>query len=261
MPSTHERGVDLRGEFGARVTLALTASESRWIGYIRENVVGRLEGDDAERARTAAIVAWWSLKEGILDLPNPLRHNLCSAAGEQQIGDLAVCPRGAWQIGISGIQGGAVNLAETEAAARRLYPGKSFEAILERVAVETGVEGNAVDAIRNAMGDLRKAWLLRDGAIGFTLQKPFVERGCLSGSASWCYGGWDTARRFASGDERIREIVGDLETYFRGASTPKHPERSAIATILVLAGLVGLGYWAYREGYVDGAFRGARRAP
>jgi hypothetical protein len=248
------------------VTLALTASESRWLEYIRESIVGRLEGDDAERARAAAIVAWWALKEGILDLPNPLRHNLCSAAGEQQIGDLAVCPRGAWQIGISGIQGGAVSLTETEATASRLYPGKSAGAILERVAVETGIEGNAVDTIRNATGDLRKAWLLRDGAIGFTLQRPFVERGCLSrfsasaaepatsrveasGIPGWCYGGWDTARRFASDGERIHEVVGGLEAYFRGAPTPNGPT-SAIGAILVIAGLAGLGYWAYREGYV-----------
>lgn len=237
------------------MTLPLTPSEARWIDHIRSNVVGRLEGTEAERARTAAIVAWWALKEGILDLPNPLRHNLCSAAGERQIGDLGVCPRGAWQIGLSGIQGGAVRLADVEAVAQRLYLNLSIPEVLERSAKDAGIQDpDTLAAIRESTGDLRKAWLLRDGAIGFTLQRPFVERGCLSGRYPWCFGSWDTARRFASDEARIREVISDLESQFRGVPREADRRGGLLGNALLVALVGGATYLAVR-----GAGAGSRR--
>ena len=234
--------------------LALNASETRWIDFIRDRVVGRLQGSAEERARTAAIVGWWALKEGILDLPNPLRHNLCSAQGERQIGDFGTCDGGgAWQIGLSGIQGNAVTLAQAEATAARLYPGQSVTQILERTAVDAGVEGNAVDSIRNSTGALRKSWLLRDPAIAFTLQRPFVERGCLRSPQSWCFGGWDTARRFASSSARISEVIGELESRFSS------PSFARVLPILALAAGAGALYWAWKRGALKPIVTRARR--
>lgn len=213
------------------MTLELTPSESRWVDHVRDAIVPRLAGSLGERARTAAVVTWWALKEGIFDLPNPLRHNLCTVAGERQIGDLAVCPSGAWQVGVSGIQGGAVTLSDAEAVAKRLYPGLAIPDVLERSARDAGLDAATVAEVRSSTGELRKAWLLRDGAIGFTLQRPFVERGCLSGDHAWCYGGWDSARRFAGDPARVRHVIGELEAQMRGGS--------GLGVVALLLGLVG----------------------
>lgn len=224
------------------MALALNASEARWVEFIRANVVGRLAGSDRDRARTAAVVTWWALKEGILDLTNPLRHNLCGAGGDHPIGDLQTCPGGsAWQVGLSGIQPASVSLAQAEATARRLYPSESIETVLERTARSSGVDDSAADQIRNSSGDLRKSWLLRDGPISFTLQRPFVER-CFAGNApGWCFGTWDSARRFASDAGRIRSTVAELESMFSGAPTPGRSWRP----LLLAAALGGAAYYLY----------------
>jgi hypothetical protein len=226
----------------------LNPSERRWVDFIRSNIVGRLEGGDADRAETAAIVTWWSLKEGILDLASPLRQNLCHAGGaDHAIGDLATCPAGsAWQVGIAGIQPGAVTLAQVQAVASRLYPGISLVSLLDQIAVASGIQGAAVDQIRNSTGDLQKSWLLRDGPIAFTLQRPFVEKGCLgSSAASWCFGSWDSARRFASDAATVRGTIDELAGYFSGApSAPTAPGGSS-GTLAALAAVALLGGAAY----------------
>ena len=223
----------------------LTSAESNWIEYIWSNVVGRLRGSSDERARTAAIVTWWALKEGVLDVrPNPWRHNLCGAGGDHPIGDLEVCPPGsAWQVGMAGIQPNNVTLAQTEAVAREIYPGQDLSDVLRQIARDANVSNNdVVEAIATSTDQLRKAWLLRDPAISFTLQRVFVDNGCVRGSYSWCYGGWDTARRFASSGARVKEVIGQLESYYRSA-----PSRSGSSTAKRWAPLVliALGAGAY----------------
>ena len=222
------------------MTLQLTPSEAKWIDYIQKNVVGRLEGTSAQRARTAAVVTWWALKEGILDLPNPWRQNLCHTGGDHLIGDLEVCSSSIWQVGMSGIQPSSVSLSQVEATARRIYSGQSLSSVLADIADDARMDSATKDAIKASTGDLRKAWLLRDPAIAFTLQRPFVEAGCITGARSWCYGGWDTARRFASDGGRVKEVVAELEERFSGIGGISSSKQK-----LLLLGLLGLGafYW------------------
>jgi hypothetical protein len=225
------------------MALDLTASESRWISYI-ENHVAPIIG-----ARSAAVVAWWALKEGILDLPNPWRHNLCSrGGGDVRVGDLETCPGAAWQVGMSGIQPNNVSLASVEAAATKLYSGRSIPSILRSIADEAGVDEGIAQVVQAATGDLRKAWLLRDPAIGFYLQAPFVEKGCITGSYSWCYGTWDTARRFASNPARVQEVVSELQSRFSSAS-------SGTTTLGILLALGTIGYLGYHAFLKKGARR------
>lgn len=223
------------------MTLALNAREARWIDDVGRDAVPLLPGSPAQKARQAALVMWWALKEGVLDLPNPFRHNLCTAAGETQIGDLGVCPSGTWQIGITGIQGNAVTDAQVEAMRRRVRPRESVQDSLRRVAIRADVDNRTVQTIVDSTGALRRAWLLRDPAIAIPLQAPFVEACLRAGAPSWCFGSWDTARQFASSPARIREVIADLEArYLNSASGNRN-----WLPWLVLAGglgLIGYGY-------------------
>ena len=225
----------------------LTSSEARWIDYVKNAVVGRLAGSREERARTAGIVTWWALKEGILDTPNPLRHSLCSQAGaDRPIGDLEVCTGPIWQVGLAGIQPSSVSLAQAEDVAARLYPGESIPSVLRRTAENAGVDAATVQQIEQIGGTLRKSWLLRDPAIAFELQRPFVETQCLNGAASWCYGSWETARRFASDRSRIAQVTSELASFFQDAPTPR--SGLSFARALVLSVGAGAAYWWFTEG-------------
>ena len=225
----------------------LNPTEAFWIDYVKEHVVGRLEGSAAERARIAAIVTWWSLKEGVLDVkPNPWRHNLCSTG---KLGDLQVCSQRVWQLGMSGIQPSAVAEVQVDAVRDRLYPGVSDRALLGRIADDGGVErADTIASIESSTGDLRKAWLLRDPAISFTLQAPFVQAQCLRGndSASWCFGGWDTARRFANSSARIEQVIDALEDHYRDAPSIGRG-RSTLEKVAIAAAGGALVWWALYE--------------
>lgn len=223
----------------------LTPAEAHWIEYIWSTVTPRLLGTEEERARTAAIVTWWALKEGVLDMPNPWRHNLCGAGGNHQIGDLEVCPSGpAWQVGMAGIQPAAATLAQVEAVVSQIYPGEDHRALLRRIAQDASIQDSSVaSAIAASEGTLKKAWLLRDPAIAFTIQRPFVENGCLRGNYAWCYGSWDTAQHFARDKTRAAEVMMDLMGYFRTAPL-RQPESTSSRRWLPLV-LVGLGVGAY----------------
>lgn len=223
--------------------LGLNANESRWVDFIAKSVVPSMSGGD--KARTAAVVTWWALKEGILDLPNPLRHNLCTQAGEVQIGDLGVCPAGPWQIGLSGIQGNAVTDEQVESARRAAYGSEPVSTSLGRIARTARVDSATYDAIVRSTGALRRAWLLRDGAISFPLQRPFVEVCLGSNPPGWCFGSWDTARKFASSVPRISEVMGELERAF--APYAKASRGGSVLPWLVLA--AGAGFLSY--GYVQ----------
>jgi hypothetical protein len=201
-----------------------TAAQSKWTTHIRDSVVPRLAGTQAERARRAAIVTWWALKEGVLDKqPSPYRHNLCTRNGKDvTLGDLEICaPGSTWQVGISGIQLPNVTDAAVIATAQSLYPGKSLASILGSIAQAAGIDPASTTgkAIVASTGRLQASWLLRDPAIGITMQVPFADD-CVNGGPGWCYGFWPEAQTFASSLSRIQRVIGDLQTYFTTAAPP-----------------------------------------
>jgi hypothetical protein len=216
--------------------LQLNSREKYWIDYIKNNVVSRLPGSASEKARTAAVVAWWALKEGILDLSNPLRHSLC---GAEQVGSLQTCPGRAWQVGLSGIQPNAISLAQAESTAQRVYPGKSINSILRQIALD--IDSSVASQVENSTGDLRKSWLLKDPAISFTIQRPFVETQCINGNASWCFGNWDTAKKYASSNARIRDVINTLQNYYQSTAS------GILAWALLIASLGTVTYFVAKE--------------
>jgi hypothetical protein len=205
------------------LALGLNAAEQKWVDYVAANVVPKLAGTHEQRAHRAAMVTWWALKEGALDVaPSPFRHNLCASGSTQsQIGSLQTCP-GPWQVGIAAMYMTNVTDAQVTAAANALYPGVPLTTILANVAQTAGYapSSDTGKQIAASTGRLRASWLVRDGAIGVTLNEPFVDD-CFSAAPYWCFGNWSEATRFASGSARIREVVAQLETRFKtGAQTP-----------------------------------------
>jgi hypothetical protein len=215
------------GEVSSDLSLSgttFTAAQSKWTTHIRDVVVPRLAGTQAERARRAAIVTWWALKEGVLDAqPSPYKHNLCTRSGKDvRIGDLEICaPGSTWQVGLSGIQMPNVTDGQVIAAAQAIYPGKSLQAILGSIAQAAGLDPASTtgQAIVASTGRLQASWLARDPAVGITLNVPFADD-CVNGGPSWCYGFWPEAQTFASSLARIQRVIGDLQTYFSTAPTP-----------------------------------------
>ena len=192
----------------------LTANQTKWLAEI-EAAVPKLPGTPQERARRAAIVAWWALKEGVLGLGNPYLHNLCTRGGtDVTIGHQEACAS-TWQVGISGIQVPNVTDAQVANMAAQIYPGVSTNDVLTRIATAAGI---APSSLTGTTGRVRSGWLLRDPAIGIALQWPFADD-CVSGGPSWCYGSWAEARAFASSTSRIQSVIGELEKRFASTST------------------------------------------
>lgn len=192
----------------------LSANQAKWLTAI-EAALPNLPGTPQERARRAAIVAWWALKEGVLGKTNPYLHNLCTRGGtDVTIGHGEQCAS-TWQVGISGIQVPNVTDTQVTNMAAQIYPGKSLTQVLTDIANAAGI---APSTITGATGRVRSGWLLRDPAIGIALQWPFADD-CLSGGPSWCYGSWSEAQAFASSLSRIQSVIGALEQRFLAAKT------------------------------------------
>jgi hypothetical protein len=188
-----------------------------WLQHIARDVVPLLEGTRDERLDDASIVAWWSLKEGVLYLSNPVVYSNCNfTTGDARIGPLDVCPSGrAWQVGLAAVQVPNYSLSAVEATSTHLFPGRTIASVLEATAIEAGLDAASVDAVVASTGDLRKSWLLRTSAIGFTHQVGTVVAECIDGSRSWCFGtGWDTSRWFASDREAAMTSIEDIRAIF-----------------------------------------------
>jgi hypothetical protein len=231
--------------------LTLTSVEERWVRYVKREVLAKLPGTAADRAHTAAVVSWWALKEGAFNVqPDPFHHNLCSdGGGQRQLGPLEICNGAAWQVGIAALQMPDVTDAQVESAARSIHGDPT--AVLARVArlggLATGTPG--YETVVKSTGRLRASWLARDGAIGISLNRQFVET-CLSGGPSWCYGGWDEARAYASSTQRIKDVVTALQRYFSGTATAK--DRASATDACANADLGDGGYCAtYFDGKAD----------
>lgn len=187
----------------------LTTAEAANVRWIAANTVPRIGGDlDA-----AALVTWWSLKEGVLGLDNPHGFSHCD---NRRLGPLESCaPQCCWQVGISAVQVPTFDLARTTATAERLYPGWSADQVLAHTATYAGYPPGTPghDAIVDATGGFRNSWLLRNHGVGFVLNAPQVEAECVVGSLGWCYGtGWDTTARYAPTKAAAMRSVEDLRT-------------------------------------------------
>ena len=196
---------------------ALTARERRWMQYVAEHVVPALPGSRERRLEIAARAAWWSMKEGIFDTSNPPKYNNCNtSSGDRLIGPLEVCGAGrAWQVGLAAVQVPNHTLAELEQLAGELFPNVSITQVLADAAAEAGIDPASAtgQAIVQSSGSLRKSWLLRRSAIGFTaVERDEIVSECIVGSLRWCYGtGWDTTRWYAPNKPAAMRAIDEIE--------------------------------------------------
>ncbi len=177
----------------------LGRTEEQGVRFYASQVVPYLSGTRQERLTKAARVAWWALKEGVLDVRNPVAYSLCHfASGDASIGAFEVCPGAIWQSGIAGKQvWDAPAQATLEAWITERGPG-SIDEELRRAATFAGLGGGDANRVAAATSGLRRAWLVRVPYVGVEAQVGTVVGECVDGSRSWCYGrGWDTSALYA----------------------------------------------------------------
>src|SRR5688572_17953445 len=83
-----EDGDDDDGDGGGEGPLVvagtqLSANQAKWVQHVAEEIVPQMIGTRSQRIAKAAEVAWWSLKEGVLDLANPLVYSNCHFPPDQ----------------------------------------------------------------------------------------------------------------------------------------------------------------------------------
>lgn len=205
---------------------ALTPQQAAWVRYVAREVVPELRGTRSQRIDKAAHVAWWSLKEGVLDLSNALSYSNCHFPPDRHIGPLEVCPSpdNPWQVGVAGVQAAWRSLESVEALASSVHPDRSIRSVLSGAADAAGfAPGTAVgDTVASSTGRLRLSWLLRDAAVGFEAQHPTVQGECFvecsagwERTCAWCFGsGWDTTAAFAPTQSAARQSIADLRDHF-----------------------------------------------
>lgn len=214
---------DGAGDVAIRVRgVVLEGNPRRAIQRIARDIVGALPGSREEQLDQAAYVAWWALKEGVLDLDDPLSYSNCGYPSDHRIGPLEVCghPDYAWQVGIGGVQAAWRSAASVDSIARWVHPGLTTSEILARAATAAGHPPGTYtgDAIVASDGRLRLSWLLREGAVGFAAQYPVVVNECFSEcrngwerTCAWCFGsGWDRSAQFASSQGTARSAIAEL---------------------------------------------------
>lgn len=189
-----------------------------WLHHIGQSVVPQLAGSLDERLDVAAPVAWWALKEGVLYLDNPIVYSNCNFdSGDKKIGPLETCASGhAWQVGLSGVQVPTFSLEKLEQTAALLFPGVSTDTLLEQTAVQALLAPDQVAAVVSSGGTLRRSWLLRHSAIGFTVQVDRVVTECVQGSKGWCYGsGWTSTKLYAPTKAAAIQSIADIRALLK----------------------------------------------
>ncbi len=199
----------------------LNATQDKWVRWIATYSVPKLQGTRDARLTVAARVAWWSLKEGVLDLTNPFAYSNCNTtSGDVRIGPLETCAAGrAWQVGIPGVQVPNYSLATVQSTSASIHSTLTEAQVLAATATQAGYASgtSTYNGIVNSTGDLRKSWLLRNHAVGITLQEPTVTRECITNSYSWCYGtGWSTTARYAPNRTEALESIQELKALMDG---------------------------------------------
>ena len=199
----------------------LNATQDKWVRWIAQYTVPKLQGTREQRLTVASRVAWWSLKEGVLDLANPFPFSLCNTtSGDVRIGPLETCAAGrAWQVGLSAIQVPNVSMATVQSTSASIHSTLTEAQVLAATASQAGYAAGTSThtSIVNSSGDLRKSWLLRNHAVGITLQEPIVTRECVTNAYGWCYGtGWTTTARYAPNRTEALESMAELKATLNG---------------------------------------------
>ena len=199
----------------------LSANQESRVRWIASNTVPRLSGTRDERLTKASRVTWWSLKEGVLDLTNPHAYSNCHfSTGDARIGPLETCPSGnPWQVGIAGVQVPNYTLSSVESTALSLYSGWTLQQVLGNAAVTAGYASgtSTYNSIVNSTGDLRKSWLLRNHAVGFTRNEPTVTSECITNSAGWCYSpNWYPSSAYAPNKDAAMRSIRELKAILDG---------------------------------------------
>jgi hypothetical protein len=199
----------------------LNATEDQWVRWLGTYTVPKLQGTRDARLTVAARVAWWSLKEGVLDLTNPFSYSNCSTtSGDVRIGPLETCAAGrAWQVGISGVQVGTYSLSQVQSTSASIHSTLTEAQVLGATATQAGYATgtSTYNSIVNSSGDLRKSWLLRNHAVGVTRQEPIITNECITNSYAWCYGtGWTTSARFAPNRTAALSSIQELKAALDG---------------------------------------------
>jgi len=182
---------------------AMTVQQASWIHYFAWCAVPWLPGARDVRLTAASTVAWWALKEGVLDpsQSGPVGFSLCGHDRGRTISPLARCASGSpWQVGASGIQASCCTLGNLESTAGTLFPGMTEAQLLSGAAVEAGYRAESPErtGIVGSAGALRVSWLLRVTAIGFFYEGLIVTTECVTASRLWCYGrAWPTTASYA----------------------------------------------------------------
>ena len=202
----------------------LTGNKASWVRYIAASVVPQLAGTRDEKIEVAAITAWWSLKEGVLSLHDPITFSLCSQLQNNgryrdvNLRELEVCDAGRpWQVGIAGTQVPNFSESLVLGTIAQIWPAKTEADVLAEIVgianLSTARDPGA--SIVASDGDLKKSWLLRHPVVGFTLQEPIVRAECINASRSWCYGGrWTEARDFAPTRDAALASIEHLKCAF-----------------------------------------------
>lgn len=199
----------------------LNATQDKWVRWLAQYTVPKLQGTRDQRLNVASRVAWWSLKEGVLDLANPFPFSLCNtSSGDVRIGPLDSCAPGrAWQVGISGIQAGTYSMTTVQNTTRTLHSTLTEAQVLAATASQAGYAAGTSthNSIVSSTGDLRRSWLLRNHAVGVTLQEPIITNECVTNAYGWCYGtGWPTTARYAPNRTEALESIRELKAAMNG---------------------------------------------
>ncbi|MBW2528894.1 MAG: hypothetical protein JRI23_32260 [Deltaproteobacteria bacterium] len=198
--------------------IQLNARQELWVRYIAAYVVPHMLGTRAERIDKAAYVAWWSLKEGVLHVPNPLSYSNCSIPPDQHIGPLELCPNpsNAWQVGVSAVQVTGRTVADVEALALSEFPEQSVDEILTAAAIAAGLGASTAlgQAVVGSTDRLRVSWLLRSGPVGFEAEYPVVYGECFVDMEGWCF----NSASFAPSQSAALDAIADLTAIFETLS-------------------------------------------
>lgn len=201
----------------------LDAEQDLWVRYIAAEIVPQVPGSSSERIDKSAYVTWWALKEGVLNVNNPLSYSNCSFPPDQLIGPVDVCPNSnnAWQVGISGVQAAWRTLESVEQIAAAVFPPQTVGEILTDAAATAGFGSTTSLGQTIATSDdrLRLSWLLRRGPVAFEAQYPVVYDECFVSVETWCFGtGFPTSASFAPNQAAALQAIADLKAIFTALS-------------------------------------------